>query len=446
MKFVPNSDIKNEMLNELSLKKIDDLFSDVPKKIIIDELDLDEGLSQIQTEKKLREIASKNKSYSEVLCFLGGGIKPHYIPAAVKALAYRSEFFTAYTPYQSEASQGFLQAMFEYQSMIAELTGMDVANCSLYDGVTAVSEAALMSSRITRKKKFVIPANISYDKKRVLKNYLKGPGIELVEVSYDDKTGKINLSDLEKIVNENTAGLYIENPNFFGVFEDEMDKIKKIAEESKTLLVVGVDPVSLGIVKAPGEYGADIVIGEGRAFGNPMDFGGSSLGIFACKKDYLRQMPGRIIGLTNDSEGKRAFCMSMQTREQHIRRARATSNICTNEGLCALTTCVYLSLLGGAGLQNLSKENFEKGQILSDMISSIDGFEKRFTGSHFNEFVIKSKKSAEKINEKLLKKNVQGGLLLKDQYPGLKHCMLFGVTEVHTEEDMSRLVKILEEV
>jgi len=446
MKFVPNADIKKDMLKEMGLKKIDDLFSDIPKKIIIDDLDLPEGLSQMQVEKKLCDIASKNKPCSEVLCFLGGGIKPHYVPAAVKALVSRSEFLTAYTPYQSEASQGFLQAMFEYQSMIAELTGMDVANCSLYDGVTAVSEAALMSSRVTRKKKFVIPSNISYDKKCVLKNYLKGPGIELSEVPYDAKTGKVNLSELEKIVDENTAGVYVENPNFFGVFEDEVDKIKKLAEESKSLLVVGVDPVSLGVVKAPGEYGADIVIGEGRAFGNHMDFGGSSLGIFACKKEYLRQMPGRIIGLTNDSEGKRAFCMSMQTREQHIRRARATSNICTNEGLCALTSCVYMSLMGSSGLQTLSKENFEKGQVLSDMISSIAGFEKRFTGSHFNEFVIKSKNSAEKINKKLLKNNIQGGLLLKDQYPDLKDCMLFGVTEMHSEEDMNKLVKSLEEV
>lgn len=446
MKFVPNANIKNEMLKEMGLKKIDDLFSDIPKKIIIDDLDLPEGLSQMQVEKKLCNIASKNKPCSEVLCFLGGGIKPHYVPAAVKALVSRSEFLTAYTPYQSEASQGFLQAMFEYQSMIAELTGMDVANCSLYDGVTAVSEAALMSSRVTRKKKFVIASNISYDKKCVLKNYLKGPGIELAEVPYDTKTGKVNLSELEKTVDESTAGVYVENPNFFGVFEDEADKIKKLAEEAKSLLVVGVDPVSLGIVKAPGDYGADIVIGEGRAFGNSVDFGGSSLGIFASKKEYLRQMPGRIIGLTNDIEGKRAFCMSMQTREQHIRRARATSNICTNEGLCALTACVYMSLMGSAGLQNLSKENFEKGQVLSDMISSIAGFEKRFIGSHFNEFVIKSKNSAEKINKELLKNNIQGGLLLKEQYPDLRDCMLLGVTEIHSEEDMNKLVKTLKEV
>ncbi len=446
MKFIPNSDIKNEMLKELGIKKIDDLFSDIPEKIKIDDLDLAKGLSQIKVEKKLGEIASKNKACSDVLCFLGGGIKPHYIPAAVKSLVSRSEFLTAYTPYQSEASQGFLQAMFEYQSMIAELTGMDIANCSLYDGVTAVSEAALMCTRVTKKKKFVVASNISYDKKCVLKNYLKGPDIELVEVSYDDITGKINLLDLENVVDENTAGVYIENPNFFGVFEDDITKVEKIIKNVGSLFVVGIDPLSLGIVKPPGEYNADIVIGEGGALGNPMDFGGSGLGIFACKKKYLRQMPGRVIGLTKDSNENRAFCMAMQTREQHIRRARATSNICTNEGLCALTACVYMSLMGSLGLQSLSKENFEKGQILSDMISSTPGFEKRFTGSHFNEFVIKSKKSVDTINKKLLKNNIQGGLLLKEQYPDLKYCMLFGVTEIHAEEDMNKLVKILREV
>jgi len=446
MKFVPNSSIKNEMLKETGIKQIDELFSDIPKDIKIDNLKLEDGLSQMQTEKKLRKIASKNKSYQEILCFLGGGIKPHYIPPAVKSLVSRSEFFTAYTPYQSEASQGFLQAMFEYQSMIAELTGMDIANCSLYDGVTAVSEAALMSARITKKRKFVVPANISYDKKCVLKNYLKGPGIELVEIPYNGKTGKINFEEFKKAVDENTAGVYIENPNFFGVFEDEVEEIKKSIEYVGSLLVVGIDPVSLGVIKSPGDYGADIVIGEGRAFGNPMDFGGSSLGIFACKKEYMRQMPGRIIGMTNDSEGKRAFCMAMQTREQHIRRARATSNICTNEGLCALTACVYMSLLGGKGLQNLSKTNFENALKLSEMISDIDGFEKRFTGSHFNEFVIKSSKSTEAVNKKLLKNDIQGGLLIGEQYPDLKNCMLFGVTEIHSDEDMKKLADALEEV
>jgi len=445
MKFIPNSNMKDVMLKEIGLSDIDELFSDIPKKIKADHLNLPEGLSQQDTEQKLRDIANKNKSYHDMPSFLGGGTKPHYIPSAVKSITSRAEFYTAYTPYQSEASQGFLQAMFEYQSMIAELTGMDIANCSLYDGVTALGEAALMCTRINKKKTFIIPNNICKEKKSVLKNYTKGPEITIKEAPYDSKTGKIDINELKKKIDEDTAGICIENPNFFGVFEDDVDKISKIVKDAGSLLVVGVDPLSLGIVKSPGEYGADIVLGEGRALGNPMDFGGSTLGIFACKKEFLRQIPGRIIGITNDAEGSRAFCMALQTREQHIRRGRATSNICTNEGLCALSATVYLSCLGADGLEELGKINFEKGKQLADRITSIAGFEKMFTGSNFNEVVIRCSQDVNKINKKLLKKGVQGGLILDRWYPELKNCLLFGVSEVHRDEDIEKFVSLLKE-
>lgn len=446
MKFIPNSTLKNEMLKEIGLRNIDELFSDIPKKLKFKNLELPDGLSQQETEQKLRDISSKNKSCHEVLSFIGGGVKAHYIPSAVKSILSRSEFYTAYTPYQSEASQGFLQAMFEYQSMIAEITGMDISNASLYDGVTGLGEAALMCTRINRKKTFVIPPNISWEKKFVLRNYTKGAEIEIKEIPFDAKTGKIDLAELKKFVDENTAGVYIENPNYFGVFEDDVEKISKIVKDAGAVFVVGIDPVSLGIIKNPGAYGADIVIGEGRALGNSMDFGGSSLGIFSCKKEYLRQMPGRVIGMTKDSDGKRAFCMAMQTREQHIRRARATSNICTNEGLCSLATSVYLSWLGCDGLEHLSRVNFEKGQTLAKKISSVNGFDLMFTGVHFNEFVVKCAKSAEMVNNKLLKRGIQGGLLLYKNYPELKNCMLFGVTELHSDSDIEKLVSALKEV
>jgi glycine dehydrogenase subunit 1 len=446
MKFIPNSTEKSLMLKEIGLKSIEELFSDIPKNIKKEDLELSPSLSQLETEKKLRELADKNKPIKNNKNFLGGGIKPHYIPAAVKSIVSRSEFFTSYTPYQSEASQGFLQAMFEYQSMIAEITGMDVANCSLYDGVTALSEAALMCMRINKKKKFIIPHNIAWDKKCVLKNYGKGPGMQIEEINYDSKTGKIDLKELENRIDKNTAGIYIENPNFFGVFEDDVEKISKIAKDNGVLFVVGVDPISLGIIKNPGDYGADIVIGEGRALGNAMDFGGSSLGLFACKQEYLRQMPGRIIGLTKDTNGKNAFCMALQTREQHIRRGRATSNICTNEGLNALTACVYLSWLGNNGLKNLSKKNFYNGQKLSKQLLSIKGFEKVFSGIHFNEFVVKCHFDPENLNKKLLEKNIHGGLVLEEHFPELKKCMLFGVTEIHSEEDINNLVSSIKEV
>ncbi len=433
------------MLKETGLSDIDELFSDIPKQIRVKNLNLPKGLSQQDTEQKLREIANKNKTFRSILSFLGGGIKPHYIPPAVKSIISRAEFYTAYTPYQPEASQGFLQAMFEYQSMIVELTGMDIANASLYDGATALGEAALMCSRINQKKTFVIPQNISWEKKSVLKNYTKGPGIKIKEIPYGDKTGKIDLEKLETSIDNDTAGVYIENPNFFGVFEDSVDKISKIAKDAGFLFVVGIDPISLGITKSPGSYGADIVIGEGRVLGSPMDFGGSSLGIFACKGDFLRQTPGRIIGMTKDTDGKRAFCMTFQTREQHIRRSKATSNICSNEGLCALTAVAFLSWLGSNGLQELSRINFDKGQKLASTIGSIRGFEKRFTGVHFNEFVIKCH-DANKVNKELLKRGIHGGLLLNKWYPELKDCMLLGVSELHTDKDIEKLASALREV
>jgi glycine dehydrogenase subunit 1 len=446
MKFVPNSEIKDEMLRDIGLKKIDELFSDIPEKIKFKKLDLPEGISQQQTDKKLRDIASKNKSCNEFLCFLGAGVKNHYIPPVVKSITSRAEFYTAYTPYQAEASQGFLQAMFEYQSMIAEITGMDASNCSLYDGVTGLSEAALMCTRVTKRSTFIIPRNISLEKKSVLKNYTLGPKVSVKELGFDEKTGKINIDELKKTVDENTAGVYIENPNFFGVFEDEVESIFKIVKDAGSLFVVGVDPLSLGVVKSPGEYGADIVIGEGRVFGNPMDFGGCGLGIFACKKEYIRQMPGRVIGLTVDSEGKRGFCMAMQTREQHIRRAKATSNICTNEGLCSLNAAVHLSWLGGKGIYELARVNLEKAKKLAEMISKLDGFSLRFTGLHFNEFVIKCKDKPENIAKKLLNKNVQIGPLLGEDFKELKDCLLVGTTEMHSDEDFEKLISVLKEV
>ena len=446
MKFIPNSTLKDTMLKQIGLNHIDDLFSDIPNKIKIKDLDLPVGLSQQETEQKLRELADRNKSFRDVLSFVGGEIKPHYIPSVVKSILARAEFYTAYTPYQPEASQGFLQVMFEYQSMIAELTGLDIVNASLYDGVTALGEAALMCTRINQKKTFVIPQNISWEKKSVLKNYTRGPDLEIKEIPYDIKTGKIDLKQLKKHVDENTTGIYIENPNFFGVFEDDVDKISKIVKDSRSLFVVGIDPISLGVIRSPRDYGADIVIGEGRALGNPMVFGGSSLGVFACKKEFLRQMPGRIIGMTKDKNGDRAFCMALQTREQHIRRGRATSNICTNEGLCALAATCYLSWLGGNGLGDLSNVNFEKGQKLAEGIESVDGFKRMFNGVHFNEFVIKCSEDINVISKKLLKKNIQGGLILDQWYPELKNCMLFGVSEVYSDDDIERFVSVLEEV
>jgi glycine dehydrogenase subunit 1 len=336
--------------------------------------------------------------------------------------------------------------MFEYQSIIADITGMDIANCSLYDDVTAVGEAALMSTRINKKKLFLIPQNLSWEKKSVLTNYTIGADIEIKEIPYDKFSGKLNLKELRGLIDVNTSGVYVENPNYFGIFEDSIDEISDIVKENNSLLIIGLDPFSLGIVKSPGDYDADIVIGEGRSIGNSMNFGGSSLGIFACKKEFLRQMPGRIIGRTKDSEGNTAFCMALQTREQHIRRGRATSNICTNEGLCAIAAVVYLSWLGSSGFEKLSKKNFENGQKLANEIESINGYKKMFSSIHFNEFVIKSKEDADKINRTLLKEGIQGGLIIDKWFKDLKNCMLFGITEIYSEDEINRIISVLKEV
>lgn len=445
MKFIPNATMKEVLLKEIGLATVDELFSDIPSEIKIKELHLPKGISQQETEQHLRTLAKKNISCQTFISFLGGGIKPHYVPAVVKAIAARTEFYTAYTPYQPEASQGFLQAMFEYQSMIAEITGMDIANCSLYDGATALGEAALMCTRINRKKTFLIPQNLSWEKKSVLLNYSRGPGIKIKEIPYDKEKGTLDVTSLKRIITDNVSGVYLENPNFFGVFEDEVEQIGEIVKDAKALFVVGVDPLSLGIVKNPGEYGADIVIGEGRALGNPMDFGGSSIGIFACKDDYVRQIPGRLIGMTTDAEGKRAFCMTLQTREQHIRRGKATSNICTNEGLNALIAVVYLAWLGGDGLREVGRKNFENGQKFLEYITRVDGFKKVFGGVHFNEFVIQYTGEVVSLNKHLLTQGVHGGLILDQWYPEMKNCMLFGVTEIHDEQDMKQFVRLLEE-
>jgi glycine dehydrogenase subunit 1 len=445
MQFIPNSPLKNSMLKEIGFHNIDDLFSDIPKKLRLKNLNLPVGRTQQDVEEHLRKIAQCNKSFCEMPSFLGGGVKPHYIPAAVKSVLSRSEFYTSYTPYQPEASQGFLQAIFEYQSMIAELTDMDVSNASLYDGATALGEAALMCTRITRRKTFVIPSNISWEKKSILMNYTKGAGITVKEVLYDSKTGMIDLNDLRKFINTDIAGLYIENPNFFGVFEESVNEIQSLLKKNQSMFVVGIDPLSLGIVKSPGSYGADVVIGEGNCLGNPIDFGGSTLGIFACRNEYVRQIPGRVIGMTKDIEGKRAFCMTMQTREQHIRREKATSNICTNEGLCMLAAATYLSWLGGKGLHDLSLINYTRGQNLEKRITALPGFSKMFSGTHFNEFVICCP-NAKKTYKHLLRQGIQGGLLLDPWYPKLANCMLFGVTELHSEENIERLISLLEEV
>ncbi|MFQ6107595.1 MAG: aminomethyl-transferring glycine dehydrogenase subunit GcvPA [Thermoplasmata archaeon] len=438
-------DSENEMLKFLGLTSTDELFEDIPKDVRIEGIDLPPGKSEMEVSHEIEEILSRNRSINEMPSFLGGGVYNHYVPALVDEILSRSEFYTSYTPYQAEASQGMLQALFEYQSMICELTGMEAANTSLYDWSTAIGEAALMAARLNRKSEIVVPRAMHWDKHSVLSNYCRGPDIKIKVFDYDKETGKIDLEHLRSLVTEDTAGVYFENPNFFGVIEDECEAVRDIARDR--ILIVGVNPISLALLKPPGDYGADIVVGEGQILGSYPSFGGPLLGIFACLQKHVRKMPGRVIGVTTDADGERAFCMTLQTREQHIRRERATSNVCSNESLMAVASVVYMSLLGRNGLRKVANECVINTRRAMTRIGSLDHFlVPVFAAEHFNEFVMKSKISYGSVHRHLLDSGVHGGLPLKSHFPELDESALFAFTEMHTTSDMDRLVWALEGV
>jgi glycine dehydrogenase subunit 1 len=443
MQYIPNVIQKVQMLNEIGYTSIDDLFSDVPEEIRIDSLNLPDGKTESEVKRELTKIGQKNITGSEMPCFLGAGLYDHYVPSIVSAILDRSEFYSCYTPYQPELSQGILQALFEFQSLIAELTGMDAANTSMYDAPTALGEAALMAARITRKNEIIIPSSLPRDKISVLENYSKWVGLKFVKVPFNKETGKIELNSIEDAVSDDTAGVYIENPNYFGIFEDTAPELEELLENKNTMLIVGVNPVSLGITRSPGDYGANIVIGDAQEFGNPVNFGGPSVGFFACKKEYIRRMPGRIIGLTRDADGRRAYCMTLQTREQHIRREKATSNICTNHALCAVAAAVHLAALGKCGLEKLAYTNLIRGKYLATELNKIDGLTSPLfsESQHFNEFVVKGQDiEISDLNSQLLDLGVIGGLDLKPDFPELGNAMLVATTETHSKRDYEKFI------
>jgi glycine dehydrogenase subunit 1 len=445
MAYIPNVNLKNQMLKEIGYGSMDDLFADIPDEIRINGLELPKALSEFELRKEFNKLMAMNHPTTELTSFLGAGVYQHTIPALVPAILNRSEFYSCYTPYQPELSQGILQALFEYQSLVAELTAMDAANTSMYDAPTALGEAALMSARITRKNEFIVPKAIHWDKSAVLNSYVKWVGLEIKEIPYLRETGELDLDALKNAVTENTAGVYIENPNLFGVFETCVTQIKELID--KALLVVGVNPISLGVVKPPGEYDADIVIGEFQPFGNPMNFGGPLNGLFACKKEYIRKMPGRIIGLTQDTEGCQAFCMTLQTREQYIRRDKATSNICTNEALCAVASALHLGALGKTGLAELAKQNLLRGQHLAALLDQVPGVQAPlFKSKHFNEFAVRIDGDSDQVLNELIKSNILGGVPLKKHFVELGDAILVATTEVHTSEDYTNYFNVLSNV
>jgi glycine dehydrogenase subunit 1 len=362
----------------------------------------------------------------------------------VRAILSRSEFYTSYTPYQPELSQGMLQALWEYQSLICELTGMDAANTSMYDASTALGEAARMASRIRPGSVFLVPRALRHHRRSVLRNYLIGTGVEVRGVDYDRETGTLDLGKLKEALSPEVCGVYVENPNFLGRFEEQVGEIRGMTD---AVLVVGVNPIAQAIVRPPADFGADIVIGEGQALGAPANFGGPLLGIFACRQEHVRKMPGRVIGLTRDANDHRAFCMTLQTREQHIRREKAMSNICTNESLLAVAAASYLSILGSNGLRRLAADNIRRAKDLASRIDRIEGFTAPlFPGAHFNEFVVRFRLGYDLVHRELLQRGIHGGLALERQLPELRDAALFATTERHSGEDVDRLIAALESI
>ncbi|MHA2073112.1 MAG: aminomethyl-transferring glycine dehydrogenase subunit GcvPA [Candidatus Hodarchaeales archaeon] len=452
--FLPQSEFQIEsMLNLIGVSSIEDLFQNIPDKLkFLGELSIPESHSEKETLTRVKEILSKNKTTEEMSSFLGAGVYNHVIPTIIPALLGRSEFYTSYTPYAPEISQGMLQALWEYQSMIAEITKLDLVNSSMYDMATALGEAALMCTRVTKREIFLVPSYLQPERFQTLQTYTKGPNISVLTYPYDQETGKTDLNSLIEILKKNEgkiSGIYIENPNFWGIIEEDSQKIGELAHDNGSLYVVGVDPISLGVLKSPGDYGADIAIGEGQSLGLPMNFGGPLLGIFAVRNDrkLSRAMPGRIIGLTTEkNSNKRAFTMTLQTREQHIRREKATSNICTNNALCAVASCIYLSLLGPAGLKQVAETNLARTTYFMKELDTINGiYSPHFSGPIFKEFVFKIDEdiSTNDLDDFLEKKNIHLGFPLQSYFPELKNSYLSAVTEMITLNDLDRSTTII---
>lgn len=455
--YIPNSqpEIKQEMMHGIGIDSIDELYADISEKYHLRKsLNLPKALSEFEIKKHVEALLSKNKTCRDMPIFLGAGCWPHYVPAVVKEIVQRSEFLTAYTPYQPEISQGMLQALFEYQSMICELTSMDVANCSMYDWASALGEAARMAVRVTGRNEVLIPRIIHPERAATLQAYAEPAGLKIQQIAYNRETGQVDLEDLNNKICDKTAAVYIENPSYLGFIETQVDEISKQTHAHGALLIVGVDPTSLGILKPPGDYGADIVIGEAQPLGNSMNFGGPLLGIFACRDDMnlIRQMPGRIIGLTTTTDNsKQGFCMTLQTREQHIRREKATSNICSNEALCAVASAVYMALLGPQGFRKLGEAIMYKANYAIHLLSKIDGVKAPiFKSAHFKEFTVNfdgAKSCVEEVNRKLLLKHqIHGGKNLSKEFPELGETALYCVTEIHSKEEIERLAEALEKL
>jgi len=441
--YIPHTDEEiKEMLDVIGVKSVDELFSTIPSNKAINSLKISKGMDEFNVLSTLKKMASSNANADEYAYFLGAGIYHHVIPSAVNQIASRGDFYTAYTPYQAEVSQGTLQMLFEFQTMICELTGMGIANASMYDGASSLAEAVLMASRYTQKYKALISDTVHPEYIETVKTYVTGPQIKIEKIGHGPD-GMVSIADLKAKIDDQTSCVVVQYPNFYGVIED----LKTIRELSKDLIfIVVTNPISLGVLEAPGKLGADIVVGDGQTLGIPMNFGGPSFGFFAIREDpkFVRTMPGRIIGETVDVDGKRGFVMTLQAREQHIRREKATSNICSNHALGTLYASIYMSLVGPNGLKEIGEHNYSKAHYLLDALESTHHFKKAFSGEFFNEFVVESDLDIQKFEKNLFKKRIIGPLVLPNVDRSSKGKLLFCATEANTSEEIDRLISVVE--
>lgn len=437
---------KQDMLDKVGVSSVEELFRSIPDGFRLDRpLDVPQAHSEPELLARFEDLAARN-SGRDYLSFLGGGIYPHFIPSLVDYLANRGEFVSPYTPYQPEVSQGTLQVIFEFQSLMCQLTGMDVSNASLYDGASGAAEAVLMANRINRKTKILVARSVHPQYRQTIDTYIRNLGLTAETLGYAPD-GRLDLSELETRLDAETSAVLVQSPNYFGVVEDMPAVVERLHDHKALSIAVVVEPLSMGLLEPPGDCGVDIVTGEAQSFGIPESFGGPVLGYLACGRQFIRQMPGRIAGETTDVDGNRGYVLTLSTREQFIRRERATSNICTNQALCLLRATIFLEALGRKGLRDLALLNVHKAAYALQRLTAIEGIRARFDGPVFNEFVLEFKGSPWKaIAEKLKQNNILGGLALEHDYPELADCALVCVTENHSKEDIDRLASVLQEV
>ncbi|MDH5457180.1 MAG: aminomethyl-transferring glycine dehydrogenase subunit GcvPA [Nitrospinota bacterium] len=439
MRYIPHTETDiREMLSAIGIKEIGELFHSIPEALRLEApLDLPPALPEADLTRVMSQLASRNVNLEECAVFLGAGAYRHFTPSLVNHLLLRGEFLTSYTPYQPEVSQGTLQAIFEFQSFVCMLTGMEIANASIYDGASSLAEAVLMAHRVNNRSEVLMSRTVHPEYRQVVETYTRGIDFKITEVPYQEN-GQTDLEFIKENVTDATSSVVIQSPNFFGIVEQYAELGEFLKEKETLLIVVVAEATSLGILKPPGERGADIVVGEGQGWGLPVSYGGPHVGFFATQESFFRQVPGRIVGETVDRAGQRSYALTLATREQHIRREKATSNICTNQGLCALAATIWLAAMGKQGVREMALQNLKTANALKDKLQQLKGFGLRFLSDTYNEFVLECPGPAQELHAKLLEDKIVAGLPLGNFYPELDNCLLLCATEMNSLESLDR--------